>query len=453
MKRAILVALALGLALPAAVAGAKVSEEEAARLGTELTPVGANPNGNEDESIPPWTGGLVTPPPGWSLERRADPFADDPVRFTIDASNVADYADRLSPGQVALIEAYPGYRMDVYPTRRSCGYADWIYAATRKNAVTAQLDEDDVHLEKGWHPFLFPIPRNGAEAIWNHQYEPSSGGAIAHAASMTPTKSGNMTPTRVRVTTDARMSRKTTTSLDEAQGRAASMVVQVKAPPKRAGAVLLIHAMVNDQRRAWAYLPGQRRVRSVPTGGYDNPLPNNENLMTTDQERMFNGIIDRFDWKLVGKRELYVPYNIHALNHRPGLTYEEALGPRYVRRDLIRYELHRVWVVEATLKEGKRHLFGKRVFYLDEDSWKVVVEDIYDSRGNLWRVMEGMLTALPEVPTCTYEGVFSYDLSAGRYVAAGIRTEEPPTDYLAGRFDRVPKGIFTPHALRRMGRR
>ena len=310
-----------------------------------------------------------------------------------------------------------------------------------------------MYKRQGWHPFLFPIPRNGAEAIWNHKYEPSSGGAIARAASMTPTKSGNMTPSRVKVTTEVRMSRATTTSLDEAQGRAASLVIEVMAPPRRRGTMLLVHEMVNDQRRAWAYLPGQRRVRRVPTAAYDNPLPNNDNLMTSDQERMFNGIIDRFDWKLVGKRELYVPYNIHALNHRPGLTYEEALGPRYVRRDLIRYELHRVWVVEATLKEGRRHLFGKRVFYLDEDSWKVVVEDIYDSRGNLWRVMEGMLTALPEVPTCTYEGVFSYDLSAGRYVAAGIRTEEPPTDYLAGRGDRVPTGGFTPHALRRRGRR
>jgi hypothetical protein len=446
-------ALVLGLVLPAAVAGSKVSEEEAARLGTELTPVGADPNGNEDGSIPPWTGGLVTTPPGWRMERRVDPFSDDPVRFTIDASNVANHADRLSPGQIALIEAYPGYRMDVYPTRRSCGYQDWIYAATRKNAVTAELDEDDVHLEKGWHPFLFPIPRNGAEAIWNHKYEPGSEGTIAHAASMTPTKSGAMTPSRVKVTTDVRMSRATTTSLDEAQGRAASLVIAVMAPPRRSGTLLLVHAMVNDQQRAWAYFPGQRRVRMVPTSGYDNPLPNNENLMTSDQERMFNGIIDRFDWKLVGKRELYVPYNIHALNHRPGLTYKKALGPQYVRRDLIRYELHRVWIVEATLKEGRRHLFGKRVFYLDEDSWKVVVEDIYDARGNLWRVMEGMLTTIPEVPTCTYEGVFSYDLLAGRYVAAGIRTEEPPTDYLAGRFDRVPKGIFTPHALRRMGRR
>jgi hypothetical protein len=168
---------------------------------------------------------------------------------------------------------------------------------------------------------------------------------------------------------------------------------------------------------------------------------------------MFNGIIDRWDWKLLGKRELYVPYNVFGLNHGKGVTLKGVYGGRFPNRDLIRYELHRVWVLEATLKPGKRHQFSKRVLYLDEDSWLAAVEDIYDKGGNLWRVMEGMITTIPELPACNFEGTIAYDLVAERYVADRVKTEQPPDDWLAGREGRLPQGIYTPDALRRLGRR
>jgi hypothetical protein len=194
-------------------------------------------------------------------------------------------------------------------------------------------------------------------------------------------------------------------------------------------------------------------VRRTPTVAYDNPLAGTESLMTNDQVRMLNGIIDRFDWKIVGKQELYVPYNVFDLNHRPGLTIDKAYGASTPQRDLIRYELHRVHVIEGTLKQGKRHVFSKRVFYVDEDSWVALVEDIYDKGGNLWRVMEGMMTVIPELPTCSLEGTLTYDLVAGRYAADQVKTEQPEDDWLAGREGRIPEGIFTPDALRRVGKR
>jgi len=211
--------------------------------------------------------------------------------------------------------------------------------------------------------------------------------------------------------------------------------------------------MVNDQRRAWLYNPGQRRVIRAPTVGYDNPLAGTESLMTNDQVRLFNGIIDRFDWKLVGKQELYVPYNAFNINYSRGITYKEMFGPEYPKRDLIRYELHRVWVVEATRKPDTRHVFSKRVLYLDEDSWTALVEDIYDDAGKLWRTMEGLMVPIAEVPTCNLDGTFSFDLVAGRYVADRVRAEEPEDDWLAGREGRIPQGIYTPDALRRQGLR
>jgi hypothetical protein len=168
---------------------------------------------------------------------------------------------------------------------------------------------------------------------------------------------------------------------------------------------------------------------------------------------MFNGLLDRFDWKLVGKQELYVPYNNFAMNYGENLRYEDVLGPVYPDRDRMRYELHRVWVVEGTVKPDQRHLYSKRVLYLDEDSWLALAQDIYDKRGELWRVMEGMIVPIAEVPTCSLDGVFSFDLVAGRYAADQIKTAQPPSDWLAGREGRINPAIFKPDALRRLGRR
>jgi hypothetical protein len=448
------IGLMAGLALGASAALARVSEEEAARLGRELTPVGAERAGNAAGTIPEWSGGLTKTPPGWKpTDPRVDPFANDAMLFSIDRNNVAQYKDKLSPGQVALIKQHDGYRMEVYPTRRSCGYPDWVYEATRTNATTAELDANQVFLAKGWHPVLFPIPQSGAEAIWNHQYAFLAEGMIDHVATMTPTASGDMTPTRMTLTYDTNMFNPEVKSFEEAQGRSASVLLERTAPPRLAGQVVLVHEMVNEERRAWLYNPGQRRVIRAPTVGYDNPFEGTESLMTNDQVRLFNGIIDRFDWKLIGKQELYVPYNVFKVNYGKDQTYKEMFGPRYPRRDLIRYELHRVWVVEATRKPGARHVFSKRVFYLDEDSWTALVSDSYDDNGKLWRVMEGMMVPIAELPTCNMDGSFSFDLVAGRYVVDRVRTEEPTPDWLAGREGRIPKGIYTPDALRRQGLR
>jgi hypothetical protein len=454
MVRTACIGLVAGLALAASPALAKVSEEEAARLGRDLTPIGAERAGNAEGTIPEWTGGITERPEGWKVgDPRVDPFKDDAKLFSIDRSNVDQYADKLSPGQVALIQQLDGYRMDVYPTRRSCGYPEWVYQATRKNATTAELDADQVYLAKGWNSILFPIPNNGAEIMFNHQYAFFTEGKVEHYALMTPTKAGDMTPTRMSLTYHTRMFNPEVKTFEEAEGRSASVILERTSPPRIAGQVVLVHEMVNEQRRAWLYNPGQRRVIRTPTVAYDNPLSGTESLMTNDQVRLFNGIIDRFDWKLVGKQELYVPYNAFQINHGQIQSYKEMFGPSYPRRELIRYELHRVWVVEATRKKGKRHVFSKRVLYLDEDSWTALVSDLYAEDGTLWRVMEGLMVPIAEVPTCNMEGSFSYDLVAGRYVADRVNAEEPEDDWLAGREGRVPQGIYRPDALRRLGLR
>ena len=158
-------------ALTADGALAAVSEAEAARLGKDLTPVGAERAGNKDGSIPAWTGGITQPPAGWKVgQKRINPFKADKPLYSIDAGNVDKYKDKLSEGQVALVKTLKGYRMDVYPTRRSCGFPDFVYERTKVNAKEARLAANGWGLEKAMGAaVVFPMPSNGAEAVWNHK--------------------------------------------------------------------------------------------------------------------------------------------------------------------------------------------------------------------------------------------------------------------------------------------
>jgi hypothetical protein len=80
--------------------------------------------------------------------------------------------------------------------------------------------------------------------------------------------------------------------------------------------MILAHWSMNAASEAWLYFPGQRRVRRAPTFAYDNPVPGYENLETVDQYPMYAGAMDRYDWKLVGKQELY--HSLQQLEVRQG---------------------------------------------------------------------------------------------------------------------------------------
>ena len=107
----------------AAVLWAALTPEEAARLGADLTPIGAEKAGNADGTIPPWEGGITTWPEGYKPgDHHPDPFPDDPILFTITGQNADQYADKLTPGQMALLKTYDTYKMNVYRTRRTASY-------------------------------------------------------------------------------------------------------------------------------------------------------------------------------------------------------------------------------------------------------------------------------------------------------------------------------------------
>jgi hypothetical protein len=416
--------LALLLALSGAVAShAAVSADEAKALGSTLTAVGAEKAGNKDGTIPAHTGGLTTPPAGFKTGDgiRPNPFAADKPKFSVDAKNMAQYSDKLTEGTKAMMQKYPSFRIDVYPTQRSVAFPKYVTDNTVKNATKAKTENDGRSISGAHAGFPFPIPKTGNEAMWNHlvrfngpayesKYRNLNVDANGHVALATEGNSVQEYPFWDNAKTDA-----------ETYWR---LKLTYTAPARRAGEALLIVDPLdigNKDRRAWAYLPGQRRVKVAPDLAHDTPNPGTAGATTFDDAFIFNGSMDRFDFKLVGKKEMYVPYNDYQAVY--GSRQDDLFKPNHLNPDLLRWELHRVWVVDATLKEGKRHVYSKRTFYLDEDSWAALASDEYDARGQLWRTGFAYMTPSYDVPA-PYTDMFGhYDLVSRVYSVTGFIAE------------------------------
>jgi len=428
-----------------------VSAEEAAKLGDTLTPMGAEKAGNGGE-IPAWDGGLTEPPAAYKNDGiYLDPFADDQVKFTIDQSNVDEYADKLSPGQVAMIRKYDDYKIPVYETRRTATYPQSVMDETVKNATNAELIKDGNGIANYQDATPFPIPNNGVEAIWNHITRYRGGSVQRNVGQVTPTESGAYSVVKFQdeLTWRAYLE-------DYAPDQDPNVLFYFKqaitAPARLAGNVLLVHEtldQVAEPRRAWVYNAGQRRVRRAPQVAYDGPGTAADGMRTSDNFDMFNGAPDRYNWELVGKKEMYIPYNSYKLVDRD-LSYDEIIKAGHINQDLTRYELHRVWHVRATLKEGERHIYAQRDFFIDEDTWQASVIDHYDGRGELWRVAEAHAMQFYDQDIPWYAIETLYDLLSGRYLALGLTNEEnDPYTFGVKRNSRE----YTPAALRRAGTR
>lgn len=450
MKKHILVAAVL--AAFSTTTYAAVSAEEAATLGTTLTPMGAEKAANAAGTIPEWTGGITQVHPDFKTGGHyPDPFAVDKPLFTIDAANMAEHQKRLSPGQQALLKRYPSWKMKVYPTRRSASLPQGIYDETLANATAVKLVENGVGFTGTTGGTPFPIAKNGLEAIWNH-ITAYKGDTYRTSWSQAPvTAGGDYNLVSFDYEFDFVYSHQGKRPQERTPNLLFYFLQIVKQPPRLAGQLLLVHEFadqVSEPRKAWTYNPGQRRVRLAPNVAYDNPGTAADGLRTNDDFFMYNGATDRYDWKLVGKREIYIPYNGYLING-PTLKVKDVLQAGHINPEHARYELHRVWEVEATLKPGTSHLYKKRVFFIDEDSWIVHVQDKYDNRDQLWRVDELHSLNYYDIPFVAAGLEVKHDLQSGRYIALSIRNEESIV------YDRVPltPADFTPDALRTKGTR
>ena len=444
---------ALVLSLLSASVMAKVSPDEAAQLGASLTPIGAERAGNADGSIPEWTGGLPTT--AGAVDDKGfleDPFANEQPLFTITAANAEQYKDKLSAGQLAMFKRYPEtYKIPVYPTHRTVALPNNIYEAAKTSALNTESVDGGNGLAgfSDSRYYAFPLPKSGVEVVWNHSTRYRGGNVKRYLTRVQPQVNGAFSMVHFL---DELSYPGDLPDLDKSKADNVLFyfIQRVTAPARLAGNVMLVHETIDqikEPRMAWLYNAGQRRVRRAPQVAYDGPGTAADGLATSDNYDMFNGAPDRYTWELVGKKEMYIPYNSYKLDS-PTLKYSDIIRPGHINQDLTRYELHRVWEVVAKLKPGERHIYATRHMYFDEDSWQLALVDHYDGRGVLWRVGEGHVQQYyhKQVPAYTAEAL--YDLVSGRYSVMGLKNEEKQNVEFGAK---ASAATYTPAALRQAG--
>ena len=435
----------------ACAASAAVTPEEAARLKTTLTPFGAERAGNREGTIPPWTGGYTVVPPGYvNGQPRRDPFAAEKRLFSIDAANAAQHQGKLSEGAMAMLRMYPDYRIDVYPSHRTAAAPQWVYDNTFANATRAHLRDGTLKLEGAYGGIPFPIPKSGVEAMWNRQL------AWAGTTVNITFKGWAMTGG------DAVLSTRTDFDINQMpyyrkggtpetwDGTIRQTLAFNQEPPQKAGTGYLIfvtNADTGTPTDAWLYIAGQRRTRKAPSIRYDAPSTLSNGISNHDDLFGFNGEFDRYEWKLLGKREAYVPYNTNALLLQ---KTSDVLGHNFLNPDHVRWELHRVWVLEGTVLPGKRNVSAKRRLYLDEDTWLPVLAEAYDNAGALWKNWALLPSLAPDIPAVVLYASGVYNLLTGEWGMEAL-PNEMPVHYMVE--DYLPPSAFTPERLNSLGQR
>jgi len=427
----------------AAAAGAYTPAQKAAIIG-------ADPAGSASGEITPFVGkGDLPCPPGYVKGQfLPNPYKDEKPLFRIDQSNVHKYEDRLSPGQVARLKRNKNFYMNVYPTHRNMEACDEYYAATEKTRKTVHLD--DKKMLQGFQGGVpFPTPKNGVEAIWNVKRPYSADDAYITDCRRVVSPTGKVKKSIRRTNVLTYDERRVKSKLDNPDALSYKILAYYTYPADEAGTTYLTFGYLDDDRLedAWIYLPGLRRVRRAPslTGG--GQLDGESTMDDLGYE--FRGPVNDWSWKLLGKKEMYIPVNNYDM-WTIGTPDEEECLPGDINPTNLRYELRRVWAVEGTPRDGLNHPYGKRVGYYDEDTWAPAVADRHDKRGNLWRVLEWYTNydycqMMRNVIAQQY-----LNLESGRYELSGGCRDQ---DTLLGIYDTgLDESDFTVQSLRKTGR-
>ncbi|MDX1297462.1 MAG: DUF1329 domain-containing protein [Pseudomonas sp.] len=437
------------LATCALQAQAKVDNVQAARLGQDLTPLGGERAGNAAGTIPAWSGGLAQPPANYqSGMHHPDPYSSDAALYQVNSQNLEQYRAQLPAGLQALLEKNTEYFLRVFPTRRSAAAPQRIYDATRFNAQTAELISGGNGVAGVAAGIPFPLPKTGQQVIWNHimRYRGDQISFVTNQAAVLSNGAYNL----LKLERDIYfLYGREGVSPQDLDNTLFYYKYKVVAPSKLAGSALVVQETLDQVlaiRKAWRFNRGERRVRRLPMLAYDTLQPDTNGMATADVVDAYNGAPDRYEWSLVGKQEMLVPYNSYAV-HQKGIAYDNILHRNTVNPELLRYELHRVWIVEADLRKGFSHPYAKRRFYLDEDSWQILAVDLYDKSGELSGVQESHPISYYDVPMfgSTLETI--YDFKGERYFVDGLDNNEPMYNFNA----KLTPRDFTPQALRREG--
>lgn len=440
----VLAALALGVASFGSAAA------DPSQLGTTLTQNGANPKASADGTIPAYTGGITKPPAGYVKGGdHIDPFGDDKPLFSITAQNMEQYAARLSEGQKALLTRYPEtYRLDIYPSRRSCALPQPVYDETKKNASRARLIDDGNGVADARIGVPFPIPKSGLEIYWNHNF--FWHGHRYHAVTSGANVYANGTRTKI-IREDWRYN-----FYADPQGPDPKHANNQfhwmgiwKAPTRFNGSGFSMYNTINQvkqPRNGVMFNPSTRKIMRAPAGAvtYDGLLSTANGLRNNHNMYMFSGAPDRYEWKLLGKKEIYVPYNAYKASAMT-VDRDDFMTINHPNPDYLRYELHRVWQVEITQKPQFNMKQARRVFYADEDSWIFLLADIYNKDNELMRIQHAFIKNYYEAPACVFEFDIMYEVASGRYNIDHIKIDDGPADL---DYDLDP-GDFGSSALKR----
>ena len=476
------VVLGLSVSLVSGAVFAQLGESDLKRIGiegTELTPMGAVRAGNAEGTIPEWSSVPIKGVEGGNAESLADPFADEKPLFTITAANYTEHQEKLTPGQIAMFKQYPeSYKMHVYPTHRTGSYDKWVYDATLEQAKHAKVcpeyaTENKIclsdHVEGGGIPF--PIPKTGEEAIWNHllAFREVSMDAMMNGALIDSNGRRTDVITRIRqvwpwwAAASSKLKEEEYLNLHGGAIFCGSQLIET--PPRSAGLVFGACLYAADiSTHAYLYIPGQRRVRKAPEIGFHDSSAFGADGQVTSADRWmmwFGGLNPRHTFSKPVKKEIYVPYNNYKLTNAE-TSFDEIFGEEHLNQDLVRYELHRVWVIEKVVKEGFRDLYAKQVAYFDEDTWLGLANEAYDTKGRLWRVAEqhNVFFYGPNVSRAI--GDVHIDLLNGRYATYPYWQHQSGKEMGFGEPKITASGdeelgfnmdIFTPQGLRKFGRR
>lgn len=423
LKKRLLAAACLGSMSACALAA--VSAEEAKQLGGPvLTEFGAEKAGNKEGTIPAYTGEGVKPPSSYNPKdggQRPSPYSEKPL-FSITAQNAAQYADKLD-GMIAMFKKYPNFRMDIYPTHRTQVYPQYVLDNTLKNATACKTISKELVVQGCYGGFPFPLPKTGAEVMWNHllAFEGLAWTGITGAWSITSTGGAVFQAASNQVQSTPFFDPAKTTP---AVGKDTYWRIRIdfEGPARKVGEKLVVIDAVdslNVGRRAYQYIPGQRRVKLAPDLAYDTPSPTAGGVGVMDEGKGFLGALDRYDWKLLGKKEKYVMYNNFDLANYKVCPDEKVMIKNFANPDCVRWELHRVWVVEAKLKPGFRHIYHRRVLYWDEDTYSAGSAENYDAAGTLYRISTQMSYPFYEATGTASDASMFYDLQTGQWAWQG----------------------------------
>ncbi|MDC3163446.1 DUF1329 domain-containing protein, partial [Pelagibacteraceae bacterium] len=381
------------------------------------------------------------------LDSYPDPYSDDQIILTINADNYEEYKESiLTPGQIKMFETYPKtFKMNIYPSRRSCAVPNEVLELTIENA---NLIDEGEGVEGVVGSIPFPYPDEALHHVWNHilRYR----GVEIYGAS--PFYIINPDGTRTYGAGEAIAKNFWNPFVrNEKKGLQGMLMTKVTHPPRLADASTLVIESLNafeTPRKAWVYNPGTRRVRRAPDITYDYKPSASQGLTTVDQVDGFNGAKDRYHWSDLGTQLRLMPYNAYKFHETP---IEDILTPYHVNQDYLRYELVNVNVVEAKLKNDKRHIIPNRIMYFDTDSHNMLVEETYDDNISLMAYREFPVINFYDQPMCLSIHSATYDFASRRYQLQSVRsTDIPKVQWRLS--EPHDEKMFTPEGLKRFAR-